>query len=94
MIYHVTTACRKPVQYERNPYPVLDSPDKTELICRSKVIKIELLLILIRCILIYGQKENQETIRQRDTCRSHQRDGEAASGNVGTKKLPSVHTRS
>ena len=27
--YHVTTSCvRKPVQTERNPYPVFDSPDK------------------------------------------------------------------
>jgi hypothetical protein len=30
-------------------------------------------------------KENQETIRQRDTRRSHQRDGEAESGDVCSK---------
>jgi hypothetical protein len=30
-------------------------------------------------------KENQETIRQRDTSRSHQRDGEAESGDVCSK---------
>jgi hypothetical protein len=27
--YHLTTACRKPVQNERNPYPALDAFDKT-----------------------------------------------------------------
>ncbi len=26
--HHVTSSCRKPVQYERSPYPVFDSPDK------------------------------------------------------------------
>jgi hypothetical protein len=26
--YHVGTSCRKPVQNERNPYSVIDSPEK------------------------------------------------------------------
>jgi hypothetical protein len=53
------------------------------------MIRIELYSVRSRCIMTY-EKENQETIRERDTRRSHQRDDEAESGDVCTRAQPHV----
>jgi hypothetical protein len=42
------------------------------------------LLLICPCDIMNHEKENQETIRQRHTCRSHKRDGEAESGGICT----------
>jgi hypothetical protein len=51
------------------------------------VIRIDLLSICQGDILNY-EKENQERIRQRHACRSHKRDGGAASDDVCSKTAP------